>query len=93
MKILVICETKEEGLLLEHHLKSAIKDLGLINIEISFTTEIPLEENTANVYVMSRNLASKCKLPNIVIVDDSLDYQDIKEKMKRLFTVYGILEI
>jgi galactitol-specific phosphotransferase system IIB component len=91
MKILALCEKKEDGLLLEHHLKSAIKEIGLINIEVASSLEIPTDESTANVYVMSRDIASNCKLPNIVIVDDVLNYNDIKEKMIRLFTVYGVL--
>lgn len=93
MKILAICKKKEDGKLLEHHLKSAIKAIGLINIEVISRGTLPLKDDTANVYVMSRELASKCSLPNIVIVDDVMDYKDIKEKMIRLFSVYGILKI
>lgn len=93
MKILAIAtEKKEDILLLEHHLKSAIRDVGLINIEVVGTNEIPTDGNVANVFVMSRDLASQCNLPNILIVDNPMNYKDIKEKIQRLFTVYGILE-
>ncbi len=90
MKILAI-SYNDDSSIMQHHLKSAIAEIGLINVEVIISKEIPTDSNTANVYAMSRDLASKCRLPNILIVDDVLNYKDIKEKIERLFTIYGVL--
>ncbi|MCL2567080.1 MAG: hypothetical protein FWE18_03150 [Alphaproteobacteria bacterium] len=93
MKILAVCEKKEDGMLLVHHIKSAIKDLGFINMEVDAADSIPNDGRIANIFVMNRSLASKCSLPNIMIVEDAMDFADIKEKLKKLFIIYGFLDI
>ncbi|MDR2008693.1 MAG: hypothetical protein LBQ34_06965 [Alphaproteobacteria bacterium] len=93
MKILGVCEKAEDGLLLVHHIKSAIKDLGFINMEVDFTTELPIDGKDASIFVMNRDMASKCQLPNIMIIDNAMDYAEIKEKLKKLFIIYGFLDM
>ncbi|MDR0483734.1 MAG: hypothetical protein LBH40_00440 [Alphaproteobacteria bacterium] len=92
MKILGIYEKKEDGMILVHHVKSAIRDLGLINIEVDTTATMPQSNEVANLFVMNRELASKSSLANIMIVENTMDYADIKEKLKKTFIIYGLLD-
>lgn len=83
MKIMALCGSGlGSSFMVELNIKSVLKDMGIINIEVGHTSIAQSNPDLADLFVVGADLAGSLNsYTNLVVLKNIMDKNELKEKL------------
>lgn len=93
MKILAVCGTGlGSSFFVEMNIKTVLADLGVTDVEVEHSDLGAAVPGAADIFIAGRDIAmGMTHLDNVVELNNLLDKEELKEKIKQALTERGIL--